>query len=345
MLNKKNFLDYSRDELEKVFNEFDGKKYTAKQVMQWVYKLGLFKFDKMTNISKKNREFLAENFDISIPKILKIHVSSDYTKKILLELYDKNYIELVIIPNKRRITLCISSQIGCKVNCPICATGKLKFIRNLTTGEIVSQLIIASNELSINDKITNVVFMGMGEPLYNYENVIKASTIFTDDFCFGLAKNKITISTCGVVPNIYLLANDSNVSLAVSLHASTDKLRDKIVPINKLFPLADLIKSCIYFSKKRMTPISFEYVLIDKVNNSLDDAKYLSRLIGGINCKVNLIPVNKIPNSKFSPPSDISINEFKNFLTKKNIYCIVRKTRGDEISAACGQLYYKSILK
>jgi 23S rRNA (adenine2503-C2)-methyltransferase len=341
---KTNLLNFDRHTMREYFATCGEKPFRADQILKWIHQYGLQDFDQMTNLSKKLRTYLNEHAVILPPKIIKTQKSHDQVIKWLLELEDKNHIEMVFIPEKTRGTLCISSQVGCPLKCGFCCTGQLGLKRNLTTAEIIGQVWLAVRELSEKNgyhdgKITNVVLMGMGEPLLNFDNVVTATNLIMDDLAYGLSKYRVTLSTVGIVPAIEKLSKVSDIALAVSLHAPNDKLRDQLVPINKKYPLKELIEVCKnYFSKKSRRKISFEYVLIKNLNDKPQHAKQLVKLLQGVPAKVNLIPCNTKPGSIYQC-STTEINEtFRNILIKAGIHTIIRKTRGIDINAACGQL-------
>ena len=297
----------------------------------------------MTNISKSLRTWLAEHFEIKLPRILRDETSNDGTRKWLLQLDDGNAIETVFIPEADRGTLCISSQAGCILDCTFCATAQQGFNRNLSTGEIVMQVWLANSLLNAFNKrercITNIVMMGMGEPLYNYRNVVPALRLFMDDFAYGLSSRRVTLSTAGVVPNILKLSGDIDVSLAISLHAPNDELRNQLVPLNQRFPVKDLIDACKQYIGDRPTrKITIEYVMLDGVNDQSEHARQLVTLLKGLRAKVNLIPFNPFGNIPYQCSSDAVIRQFGEILRSKGIVATTRKTRGQDIDAACGQL-------
>jgi len=369
-----NLLDYNREDLAHYFAQLGEKPFRAAQVIKWVHQLGVTDFAAMTNISLSMRQYLSEHAIVRLPLVIKHMVSTDGTQKWLLRLNDggdtdtdadindqignsknNSIIETVFIPEKDRGTLCISTQVGCAMGCVFCATGKLGFKRNLMVGEIVGQVRLALRELQCDSLgksehrvITNVVIMGMGEPLLNFDGVVKAISLLRDDLAYGLSKYRITLSTVGLIPEIKKLSKVTDIALAISLHATTDDLRNKLIPISKKYPLADLLRACKDFYQDRRRKITFEYIMIDGVNDGSSDAKRLVKLIGGINCKVNLIPCNADAGlssvlSETSPflyqPSPLSrINEFRDILMASGINTITRKTRGADIAAACGQL-------
>jgi 23S rRNA (adenine2503-C2)-methyltransferase len=340
---KVNLLDLSRQELEAFFVDMGEKAFRASQVMQWIYQFGVEDFSLMSNLSKALRVELSEIAEIRAPEIAVEQVSDDGTCKWLLRLDDGNCIETVFIPESGRGTLCISSQVGCALDCSFCATAQQGFNRNLTTAEIIGQLWIAAKQLNnhptTNRVVTNVVLMGMGEPLLNFENVIKAMDLMMDDFSYCLSKRRVTLSTAGVIPAMDRLKEVSDVSLAVSLHAPNDELRNKLVPLNNKYPVRDLIEACKrYASGETRRKITFEYIMLDGVNDSIKHAKELIRLLEGVPAKVNLIPFNPFKNGQYSRSSSDVIDRFRDKLQSSGIVTITRKTRGDDIDAACGQL-------
>jgi len=317
-------------------------RFRAGQAMKWIYGEYEKDFHKFNNFSKSLRTKLADNFNIQVPQIISQKTSSDGTIKWLLKVDDINAVETVYIPEKNRGTLCVSSQVGCSLNCTFCATGAQGFNRHLSTAEIIAQVWIAAEFLGhtrIKRKITNVVMMGMGEPLANYKNVLPALNIMRDDFGFGFANRRVTVSTAGLVPKIDQLNIDADVSLAVSLHAPTDSLRDKLVPLNKKYNIAQLLRACHDFVKnKKKAKITFEYTLIDQMNDQPEHARALVKLLAQLPCKINLIPFNPFPGNDFRRSSEMAIEKFRDICVNHNIITTVRKTRGEDIDAACGQL-------
>jgi len=342
-----NLLELNCNQLTKYLEKFGHKPYRAKQLMRWIYQSRVGDFDKMTDIAKSFRQTLNENACISIPKITFDHISSDGTRKWLLDVGENNGIETVFIPEANRGTLCISSQVGCALECTFCSTGRQGLNRNLSSGEIIGQLWLANKMLGLqgthkssnNRIISNVVMMGMGEPLSNYKNVVQSLEMMLDDRVYGLSRRRVTLSTSGLVPSIDRLREDCPVSLAISLHAPNDTLRDELVPINKRYPLKDLIASCQrYLEKAPRDFITFEYVMLSGVNDSIEHAKALLGLVKDMPCKFNLIPFNPFPNSGYKCSERKVILEFKRVLVDAGIITTIRKTRGDDIDAACGQL-------
>ena len=340
---KINLLGMSQDMLERFFVERDEKPFRARQLMQWIYQRGVIDFEEMTDLSKKLRERLQQDAEIVLPKVQSRFDSADGTVKWLFATDCGQAVETVFIPEPARGTLCISSQVGCALDCAFCATGAQGFNRNLTSAEIIGQVWQANSELPRRENgelaVTNVVFMGMGEPLANYRNVIPVLKLLVSDLACGLSRRRVTISTSGIVPHIDKLGDECNVSLAVSLHAPNDALRNEIVPINKLHPIADLLDACwTYAAKHANRFITFEYVMLRGVNDSIGHADELYRLLNKKPAKVNLIPFNPFPGTVFKRSSAETIRHFQNRLREKGLVATTRKTRGDDIDAACGQL-------
>lgn len=340
---KINLLGMSQDMLEQFFAERDEKPFRARQLMQWIYQRGVLDFDEMTDLSKKLRERLKQESEIVLPEVQARFDSADGTIKWLFATDCGQAVETVFIPEPDRGTLCISSQVGCALDCAFCATGAQGFNRNLTSAEIIGQVWQANSELPRRENgepaVTNVVFMGMGEPLANYRNVIPVLKLLVSDLACGLSRRRVTISTSGIVPHIDKLGDECNVSLAVSLHAPNDALRDAIVPINKLHPIAELLDACwTYAAKHANRFITFEYVMLRGVNDSIAHADELYRLLQGRPAKVNLIPFNPFSGTEFKRSSAETIRHFQNRLRDKGLVATTRRTRGDDIDAACGQL-------
>ncbi len=345
-----NLLDMDRDDLKLFFRDMGEQDFRAGQVLQWVYQRGVTEFSDMTDLSKGLRGQLAAVAQIELPEIASEQISSDGTRKWLFKLADGNAIETVFIPEATRGTLCVSSQVGCSLNCTFCATARQGYNRNLSTSEIIGQVWLAARLLResrivldlmpTDDRlITNVVMMGMGEPLLNFDNVVSAMRLMLDDFSFGLSKRRVTLSTAGVVPAIDKLAETLPVSLAVSLHAPNDELRNKLVPLNKKFPVAQLLEACRrYVANKSRRKITFEYTMLKDVNDSESQAQQLADVLGDIPAKVNLIPFNPSNGIEFQRSSNNQINRFRDVLYARGLTAIIRKTRGEDIDAACGQL-------
>ncbi len=342
-----NLFGLDREQLRACFAEMGEKPFRADQVMQWIYRRTADDFDLMTNISKDLRTKMKERFVIKHPELVTEQVSQDGTRKWVLRLDGGNAIETVFIPEDDRGTLCISSQVGCAMDCSFCSTAQQGLNRNMTTAEIVAQVWFAAKTLGgdfQNERvISNVVFMGMGEPLANTAAVLPAIHIMLDDFGFGLSKRRVTVSTSGLVPYIDRLRADCDTALAVSLHAPNDALRDKLVPINKKYPIAELMDACRRYleGKDRKTHIVFEYVMLDGVNDHPEHARQLAKLLAGMAAKVNLIPFNPFPEAGYQRSKPEAIKRFSDILREKKIVTTTRKTRGDDIDAACGQLVGK----
>ena len=330
------------EELKDFVKELGFEPYRAKQIAQWLYKKRVKSFDEMTNLSKKARELLSQKARIDVLKTVKVEESSDGTRKYLFELPDGNRIESVFIPEKDWNTLCVSTQVGCPAGCKFCLTAKDGFTRNLTAAEIVDQYIHVQRDVGENRRISNVVFMGMGEPLLNFDNVKKAVEIMTHRDMLDLSTRKVTVSTVGVVPGIDRMAKEMNkVKLAVSLHATTDEQREKIVPMNRRWPIGEIMKALRRYPADNNRRIMIEYVMLKGVNDSLEDARRLVKLIKGIPVKVNLIPFNPYPGAPFSPTPREDIEKFQKVLWDHNIAAFIRDSRGQDISAACGMLRTK----
>ncbi|MEE8364914.1 MAG: 23S rRNA (adenine(2503)-C(2))-methyltransferase RlmN [Gammaproteobacteria bacterium] len=340
---KINLLNLNRAGLESFFIEIGEKPFRAKQLMQWVHQRGMTDFAHMTDMSKDLRETLILNACIEFPRIGAMQKSADGTRKWLLNVDGtENAIECVLIPEKSRTTLCISSQLGCTLNCSFCATGKQGFNRNLSTAEIIAQLHLVHHSLLNEGKeqgITNVVMMGMGEPLLNFDAVMGAVDMMCDDYAYALSKRRVTISTAGVVPAIKKMNQVTDVSLAVSLHAPNDALREQLVPINRKYPISELLDACrAYINGYKSRKITFEYVMLKGINDSLAHAQELAKLIGGIPCKLNLIPFNPYPHAIYRCSDKTTIDRFREYVSSKGIITVTRRARGEDIDAACGQL-------
>lgn len=339
-----NLLGLDRAGLESFFESIGEKKFRATQVMKWIHQMGVTDFQQMNNLSKDLRNLLSETSCIQNLQVAKDLISKDGTRKWLLQLQDGNNIETVFIPEDDRGTLCVSSQVGCALDCSFCSTGRQGFNRNLSAAEIISQVWLASQlldeEKKPGRKITNVVMMGMGEPLLNFDNTIIAVRIMMDDFAYGLSKRRVTVSTAGVVPAMDRLGDTLDMRLAVSLHATNDELRNELVPVNKKYPLKELLAACRRFIDKQNTRsrITFEYVMLDGVNDKPEHARELIRLLKGIPTLMNLIPFNPFEGSGYSTSSKNAVTRFREILHASGMTTVVRKTRGDDIDAACGQL-------
>lgn len=331
--------NFDLKELEGEFLALGVKPYHARQVFSWLYKRGVWDFNYMSDIPQALRKELADRFYILGFRLLKHLDSQDGTRKILLGSKDDNSIEAVIIPAKARVTGCLSSQVGCKYRCGFCASGMLGFKRDLTAGEIIEEAIYLKDN-ALENRLTHLVFMGTGEPMDNYDNVIKAIRIMNSSAGLNIGARRITISTSGVIPGIERLSSQGlQLELSVSLHAATDTLRSRLMPVNKVYPLRELIHACKEYSLKTRRQVTFEYILIKGLNSSLRDAEGLSRLLKDFKlAKVNLIPSNHIPELKFEPAPKNSVDIFKDYLVKSRINVTLRKERGEDINAACGQL-------
>lgn len=338
-----NLLGLTQQGLETFFEGLGEKPFRARQMMNWIYRQGVDEFDRMTNISLALRQRLAGIAEIRVPEIVTCQQSSDGTRKWMLRMDSAQGIETVYIPEPSRGTLCISSQVGCALDCSFCATAKQGFNRNLSTAEIIGQVWLANRELGYSpdeDRIvSNVVFMGMGEPLANYRNLVPALQILTDDFGFGLSRRRVTVSTSGIVPLIDKLGQDCNVALAVSLHAPDDGLRNELVPINRKHPIEELLDACWqYASKYYGRFITFEYVMLAGVNDRRSHANDLARLMRRRPGKINLIPFNPFPGTQYDRSPVEAIESFREILLRQGVRATIRRTRGEDIDAACGQL-------
>jgi 23S rRNA (adenine2503-C2)-methyltransferase len=332
-----NLFDLRLAECEALAVGLGVKAFHGRNLFKWLHKHGVTDFDAMTDLPKTWRERLREVTRLELPHLSAVHPSADGTQKWVMELHDGQRVETVCIPEGRRRTLCVSSQVGCALNCAFCATAQQGFNRNLSVSEIIGQVWHAARQL--DQPLTNVVLMGMGEPLANFDAVVAALEIMQDDLAYMLAKHRVTVSTSGVVPNIYRLREVSTVSLAVSLHAPTDALRDELMPINRKYPLAQLLPACqAYLGADPRRKITWEYVMLDGINDSQTHAKQLIRLLEGIPSKLNLIPFNPFSGSTFATSPPERVEAFRLRLTGAGIFAMTRKTRGDEIAAACGQL-------
>ena len=340
---KTNLLNFNLAALTQHFAEMGEKPFRAKQVMRWMHQSGASSFDDMTDLAKSLRAKLNEQACIGVPDLMVSQKSLDGTRKWLLDVGTGNGVETVFIPEAERGTLCISSQVGCALECTFCSTGRQGFNRNLSTSEIIGQLWWANKAMGVTPKnervISNVVMMGMGEPLANFDNVVAALSIMLDDHGYGLSRRRVTVSTSGMVPQMDRLKDVMPVALAVSLHASNDAVRDEIVPLNKKYPLKSLMAACQrYLVKAPRDFITFEYVMLDGINDKAQHARELIELVRDVPCKFNLIPFNSFPNSGYERSSNENIRVFRDILQQAGFVVTVRKTRGDDIDAACGQL-------
>ena len=338
----KNIKDYNLNELKEEFVKLNEKPYRAEQVFKWIYESEVTSFDDMTNLSLELRDKLKNEFEFHNFKILKKQESSDGTKKYFFDVLDGNAIETVLMEYHHGRTICVSSQIGCKMGCKFCASTGIKFIRNLTSGEIVEQILAVQRDENV--RISNIVFMGIGEPLDNYDNVLNAIGIINNSKGLNIGARHISISTSGIVPKIYELADrDYQFTLSISLHATNDKKRSEMMPVNNAYNIEELMKACRYYIGKTNKRISFEYALAKDNNDNLDDAKELVKLLKGMLCHVNLIPINKIENGKYVKSTNENIIKFRDYLNSKGITATIRRELGSDIDAACGQLRRKNL--
>ncbi len=338
----KNIKDYNLDELKEEFINIGEKPYRAEQVFKWIYVNKVHDFDEMTNISIQLRQKLKEQFTICNFKIIKKQESKDGTKKYLFDILDGNAIETVLMEYHHGMSICVSSQVGCKMGCKFCASTGIKFERNLTAGEIVEQIIAVEQDTGV--KISNIVFMGIGEPLDNFDNVMNSIKIINDQKGLNIGARHISISTSGLVPKIYELAEKNlQCTLSVSLHATTDEKRSSMMPINNTYNIKELIKACKYYIEKTNKRISFEYALAKNKNDNIEDAQKLVNLLKGMLCHVNLIPINEIDNKQYNKSSNENIIKFRDYLNSKGIVATIRRELGTDIDAACGQLRKKNL--
>ena len=352
-----NLLGLPRGELTEFVMQLGSQPFRARQLMNWIYKRGTGSFADMSDLAKDFRARLALTAEVRAPQIVSAQRSADGTRKWLLQADAAQAFEMVFIPEPDRGTLCISSQVGCALDCSFCATAQQGYNRNLTIAEIVGQVWLAVRELEQEERarlaagsalegqpgderhVTNVVLMGMGEPLANFRNVVPALSIFLDDFGFDLSRRRVTLSTSGLVPQIYRLAEETNVALAVSLHAPDDALRNELVPINRKHPIAELLQACWhYLDEQNGRSVTFEYVMLDGINDSPAQARALARLLTGHPAKVNLIPFNPFPGTRYRRSPAHVIQRFRDELLQRGLLATIRRTRGDDIDAACGQL-------
>jgi len=344
-----NLFDLDRDALTRFLVEQGEKPFRAKQIMQWLYQRNVRDFDAMTDVSKATRAKLASLTTTVLPSVQESQLSRDGTAKWLFELHDGNCIETVYIPENDRGTLCVSSQVGCALDCSFCATGRQGFNRNLSVSEIIGQVWLATNLLAqepatAQQRITNVVMMGMGEPLLNYRQLVPSLNLMMDDLAYGLSKRRVTVSTSGVIPAMDKLTADVDISLAVSLHAPNDALRNELVPVNRKYPIAELMAACQRYINggdavsQRKKHVLFEYVMLSGVNDQAEQAHELAELLRGFPAKVNLIPFNPFSQSGYQRSSRNAVERFARILNDAGVLTLKRTTRGDDIDAACGQL-------
>lgn len=338
----KNIKDYNLEELKEELQSINEKPFRAEQIFKWLYQEKVKSFDEMTNLSLELREKLKQNYTICNYKILKKQESKDGTIKYLFDVLDGNAIETVLMSYHHGYSICVSSQIGCKMGCKFCASTGINFIRSLTSGEIVEQIIAAEQDQNI--RISNVVFMGIGEPLDNYDNVVNAIHIINNPKGLNIGARHISVSTSGLVPKIYQLAEENiQCTLSISLHATNNEKRSTMMPVNNAYPIEELIKACKDYIAKTNRRISFEYALAKDNNDNLDDAKQLVKLLKGMLCHVNLIPINKIENGQYSKSTNENIMKFRDYLNDHGIVATIRRELGSDIDAACGQLRRKNL--
>jgi 23S rRNA (adenine2503-C2)-methyltransferase len=333
----KSFYDYDLPALEVYFKELGQKAFRARQAFVRVYKKGVRSWSEMTEFSAELQALLEEHLSLATPEIITRQVSSDGTVKLLLELVDGERIETVLMPDEGRLTQCVSTQVGCAMGCKFCRTAQAGLTRHLTTGEIVGQVILGTDEGGLG-RVTNVVFMGMGEPLHNLDATVASFGILSSDHGLTMSKRRMTVSTSGLVDAMKKLPEDVVEHLAISLNATTDEVRDRVMPVNKRYPIAKLIETLTQMSKDTRSRFTIEYVMLGGVNDSLEDAKRLVKLLSGFKSKVNLIPYNPHDGSDFKAPSAESVRTFQQYLMDKKCLAMIRKSRGDDILAACGQL-------
>ena len=330
-------------ELEQALAERGSPKFHARQIFQWVHRRGVTEFAAMTDLGRELRTQLDREFRIGTPEVVRRERSSDGTTKFLLRLADGKHIESVCIPEDDRQTFCLSTQVGCAMKCAFCLTGKMGIDRNLTAGEIAGQVRVLARELGLLDRRFNIVLMGMGEPLHNYDATMKALRILGDEHGFAVSPRRVTLSTVGVLPALERLATEPFMpNLAISLHSTTEAQRDLLVPINRKYGIAELLDACRRFPVKRRARITFEYVMLKDVNDTSEDARRLARLLNGIKAKVNLLPLNEAAGIPFERPSDAAVDRFAKILAERDVTVSVRKSRGRDIRAACGQLITES---
>ncbi|MCX7981659.1 MAG: 23S rRNA (adenine(2503)-C(2))-methyltransferase RlmN [Syntrophales bacterium] len=335
---KVHLKDMTLPELETFISSLGKEKYRARQLMRWMYQAGVLQFSEMTDLARDVREHLSAIATLEDPHVVRVKAAHDGTKKLLFRLEDGLLIEGVLIPGRNHWTACLSTQVGCRMGCRFCLTGAQGFQRNLHAGEITGQLLAMKRQTEEGRKVRNVVLMGMGEPLDNYEATVKAIKNLTEDHGFGLSNRRITVSTCGLVPEILRLGEDVCVNLAVSLNASNDQVRSDIMPINKRYPITKLLEACRNYPMPGRRMITFEYILMADVNDSPAQAEELARLLKGIRCKLNLIAFNEYPGSPFHTPQREKIRRFQQILLDHHYTAILRASHGSEILAACGQL-------
>jgi 23S rRNA (adenine2503-C2)-methyltransferase len=332
-------VELERTALEAALAERGHPRFHARQLFAWLYRRGVCDIGEMTDLSRELRDALHRDFRITTPSVVSREKSVDGTEKFLLKLADGKQIESVFIPDTPAMTFCISTQVGCAMACGFCLTGRMGLVRNLSAGEIVGQVRVLSGALDMRDKPFNIVLMGMGEPLHNYDETMKALRILADAYGLAVHPRRVTLSTVGLLPQLERMAGESIMpNLAISLHAPTDVQRGELVPINKRYGIADIIAACKRFPLRKRSRITFEYVLLANVNDAPEDARRLAKLVAGVKCKVNVIPLNAAPGIPFERPSDAAIDRFAKIIAERGVSVSVRKSRGRDIRAACGQL-------
>lgn len=338
----KNIKEYSLEELKQELINLNEKPFRAEQIFKWIYEEKVKTFDEMTNLSLELREKLKQNYTMCNFNILKKQESKDGTIKYLFDVLDGNAIETVLMKYHHGYSICVSSQIGCKMGCKFCASTGINFIKDLTCGEIIEEILLVEQDANV--RISNVVFMGIGEPLDNYDNVIKAIRIINHPKGLNIGARHISISTSGIVPKIYKLADENiQCTLSISLHATNNKKRSEMMPVNNSYPIEELLQACKDYIEKTNRRISFEYALAKRNNDNLEDAKELVKILRGMNCHVNLIPINKIENGEFDKSSNENIIKFRDYLNDHGIVATIRRELGSDIDAACGQLRRKNL--
>jgi 23S rRNA (adenine2503-C2)-methyltransferase len=334
-----NVAELDVQELESALETRGGERFHARQLYRWIYKRGVVDFHAMTDLSKELRATLAAEFDVITPNVVAESRSVDGTRKFVLELGDQRRIEAVFIPDTPAMTFCISTQVGCAMGCGFCLTGRMGLVRNLTAGEIAGQVRVLAAATGMLDHPFNIVLMGMGEPLHNYDNTMKALRMLHSEHGLAVSPRRVTLSTVGIVPGMRRLAQEPLMpNLAISLHATTDEQRTELIPPNRKYPLAEILETCRRFPLKKRSRITFEYVMLKGINDTAEDARRLARLLAGIKAKVNLIPLNPAPGIPYERPSDAAVDRFAQILADRHLTVSVRKSRGQDIRAACGQL-------
>jgi 23S rRNA (adenine2503-C2)-methyltransferase len=334
-----NLAELELPEIEAEFQSRGLERFRARQVFRWIYRRGIAEFGAMTDLSHRLRTSLAAAFTIPTPRLVRDDQSADGTRKLLLELGDGKQVESVFIPDTPSMTFCVSTQVGCAMSCTFCLTGKMGLVRNLTAGEIAAQVRVLAAATDLLERPFNIVLMGMGEPLHNYDSTLKALRILHTEAGLAVSPRRITLSTVGIVPGLERLSGETLMpNLAVSLHATTDEQRTVLVPPNRKYPLAEILEACRRFPLKKRSRITFEYVLLEDVNDTPEDARRLVHLMSGLRAKVNLIPLNPAPGIPYRRPSDERVDRFAEILASQRLTVSVRKSRGRDIRAACGQL-------